>query len=171
MLCCIRIAAAALELRTGFHVVQQEAEDDFYTEMLPQIGECHSLETWARDEMSWLPKHLQSIASDRRKSIADAYNQNSKTAKLHKARVRAKVLHAACLASSRGLVVAGKFSSDTVELRRFLIPFAHYIKYDDERGAQNLIRLSTNQDFFEVVRADDAPPLQAGDEIFLRYGK
>ena len=45
LLCCIRIAAAALELRTGFHVVQQEAEDDFYTEMLPQIGECHSLET------------------------------------------------------------------------------------------------------------------------------
>ena len=159
------------ELRTGFHDVQQEAVDDLYTEMLPKIGECHSVDTWARDERSWLPKHLQSIASDRRKSIADAYNRNgNKTAKLHQAKARAKVLHAACLTSSRGLVVAGKFSSDTVESRRFLIPFAHFIKHDDERGAQNMIRLSKNQDFFEVVRADDAPPLEPGDEIFLRYG-
>ena len=44
-------------------------------------------------------------------------------------------------------------------------------EHDDKRGAQNLIRLSADQDLFEVVRADDAPPLEAGDEIFLRYGK
>jgi hypothetical protein len=177
MLCCIRLCCHSKSqqhdiLPTGFCDVQQaEAAGELYTEALLRIGECHSVETWSRDELLWLPEKLQSIASDRRQSIADAYNRRGKTVKLHEAKVRAKVWHAACLASSRGLVVQGKFSSHTGESRRFLIPFAHFIKHDDKRGAQNLIRLSADQDLFEVVRADDAPPLEAGDEIFLRYGK
>ena len=149
---------------------QDEAVGEFYTDALYWAGECHSVETWSRDEISWLPEKLQIIASRRRKSIADAYNRSAKTAKLHEAKVRAKILHAACLASSRGLAIPGKFSSHTAESRRFLIPFAHFIKHDDERGAHNSIRLSIDQDVFEIVRADDAPPLQAGDEIFLKYG-